>query len=119
MLLWIQRNLLKSGAYFALAAYLGFGGLDLAVNGPASLIPAALLAIGLFTGRLRDWSAVIAIVMAAAANLFLDVKPGFSGGITLVTIAMVAAFGSRLWALITLGTAVLAGIRILSRLDTI
>ncbi len=116
MLLWIQRNLLKSGAYFALAAYLGFGGLDLAVNGPASLIPAALLAIGLFTGRLRDWSAVIAIVMAAAANLFLDVKPGFSGGITLVTIAMVAAFGSRLWALITLGTAVLAGIALVSKL---
>jgi signal transduction histidine kinase len=116
MLLWIQRNLLKSTAYFALAGFLGFGGLDLAVNGPASLIPAAILAIGLFTSRLRDWSAVIAIAVAAAANIFLDVKPGFSGGITLVAIAMVAAFGSRLWALITLGASVLAGIALVSKL---
>ncbi len=116
MLLWIQRNVLKSSAYISLAAFFGFGGLDLAINGPASLIPAAILAAGLFAARLRDWAAVIAIVLAAAGNLFLGVKPGFAGGITLCVIAMVAAFGSRLWSLITLGVAVVAGIALVSKL---
>ena len=116
MLLWIQRNRLQSAAAIALASFLVFGGLDLVINGVWGLVSAFVLAAGLFTSRYFDWSASIAIMLAATATFVTDAKPGFSGGVTLVIIASVAAFGSRLWSLISLAVAALAGLVLVSHL---
>ncbi|MFM6967042.1 MAG: sensor histidine kinase [Rhodoluna sp.] len=114
MILWLQRNRLQSSILISAAALFGFGGIDLILDGPLTLITSALLAAGLFASRYLPWAAVSAVIAATAFNLIAEQRPGFSGAIALLIVASIAAFGDRLWALISLGVSMFAGLTIVT-----
>ena len=114
MLLWIERNRLRSSLYIALAATFFFGGLDLIAVGPIALLATLILAGGIVAARYYPWLANVAIVLSTVVSFVTTEKPTFSGGVALLIVAITAAFASRMWALITLGVTLIAGLSLMS-----
>ena len=78
-------------------------------------MPAALiLALGIFGLRFHVASGVAAIVGSSILACWLAERVTVSSAIVLLIVALIAAFESRFWALITLGVAAVSGLGVIT-----
>ncbi len=113
-MLWIQRNPLRGGLYLAAASLFLFGGLDLIAIGPKALPVALVLSLGVFGLRFYAISAPVTIVLASILACWLPERITISAAIGLAIVALVAAFESRSWALVTLGSSAISGLVVIA-----
>lgn len=110
MIRWIQRQSWQSSLILAAFGFFLFGGLDLLSIGIASLSVSVTFAIAVYFSRQYGWISIGLLVLGTIVGIVFGVRPGATGGISLLVLVLVAAFGSLLQQLVVLPVTAVAGI---------
>lgn len=116
MIRWIQQRPWLPESMLALAVFLLFGGADLALQGPSSLIVSLVLALSFIFVRRFVVLSPILVLTAAGAQIYLGLLPVVSSLAIPLLAFIVGAFTPRPWREINLAAGILGGILISANL---
>lgn len=112
MIRWIQKLPWLSGAYFAIAAFLIFGGTDLLLQGPLALAVSAFISLSLIFATRFPLVALAIMVLGSVAEIILGLHPLAAGATAAFALALVAAFGTTRVRWLALGVAIASGLAV-------
>lgn len=95
MISWIQSQRWRSSSVISAFSLLLFGGLDLIGSETASLLPSSVFALAVLFSVAMPWVAVGLLALGSVVMVLIDVRPGASALIVLVSLVLVSAFGSK------------------------
>jgi signal transduction histidine kinase len=109
---WIQGHKWLSPIILASAFFVAFGSVDLLIQGPTALIPAAIFAASLaVSGRLPQ-AAIPLIAIATIVEVFLGLRPVAASLITCATLFVIAVFAKKLWRRVALIVSLVSGVAV-------
>lgn len=112
MIQWIQGHKWLSPIILASTLFVVFGTVDLLVQGPFALIPAAIFGASLaVSGRLPQL-AVPLIAAASIVEMLLTLRPVGSSVINCATLFVIAVFAKQIWRRLALLVSLLSGIAV-------
>ncbi|MEY4450339.1 MAG: hypothetical protein RLZZ304_714 [Actinomycetota bacterium] len=112
MIRWIQKLPWLSGAYFAIAAFLIFGGVDLMLQGPIALGLSAIISLALLFANRFPLISVGIMAVGSIAEILLGLHPLAAGATAAFALALVAAFATPRVRWIALAVAIASGLAV-------
>ena len=112
MIQWIQGHKWLSPIILASALFVFFGTLDFFIQGPSSLIPAAIFAASLAVSARLPIAAIPLIALAPVVEVLLDLRPIGASLITCATLFVIAVFANQLWRRVAIVVSLVSGIAI-------
>ncbi|MFM6977829.1 MAG: sensor histidine kinase [Micrococcales bacterium] len=113
MIRWIQNRPWQSNIFLALFSLCLFGGLDSISIGLTSLAVALTYAVSVLLARDFAWTSILLIITGSALSITFQIRSGATGGICLLALALLAAFGSRVQRYLALAVTSVSGIAVL------
>ena len=113
MIRWIQNRPWQSGIVLAVFSLCLFGGLDAISIGLNSLAIALSYSTSVLLARQFPWLSILLIVTGSALSATLSVRSGATGGISLLALVLLAAFGNKLQRVMALPITAISGISVL------
>ena len=110
MIRWIQQQSWQSSLMLSGFSFLVFGGIDIINVGISSIFVSLILAGAVYLARQYRWYALGAICLGALISIVLQIRPGAAAVISLIAVALVAAFGDRLQQLVALPVSIVSGL---------
>ncbi len=113
MIRWIQNRPWQSSIVLAVFSLCLFGGLDAISIGLNSLAIALSYSTSVLLARQFPWLSILLIVTGSALSATLSVRSGATGGISLLALVLLAAFGNKLQRVMALPITAISGISVL------
>jgi signal transduction histidine kinase len=113
MIRWIQNRPWQSSIVLAVFSLCLFGGLDAISIGLNSLAIALSYSTSVLLARHFPWLSILLIVTGSALSATLSVRSGATGGISLLALVLLAAFGNKLQRVMALPITAISGISVL------
>jgi len=113
MIRWIQSHPWHSSISLAAFSLFIFGGIDVISIGLISLSIAFCNSLAVLVAREYRWLSSLLLATSAALAITFEVRLGASGGIALLALGLVSAFGTKVQRFVALGVAAISGIALL------